>query len=69
MDEAELQRALDEIFDGALVHHGFTDYMRDYELVVSMTAAPSTRTPPGFLKYLFKYCVEVSVATTVTPAT
>jgi hypothetical protein len=32
MDNAAVQVLLDNIFDQAMVYHGFTDYMRDYEL-------------------------------------
>jgi hypothetical protein len=38
MDAAVLEQALDEIFDQALVYHAFTDYTRDYEVIVYMTA-------------------------------
>ena len=31
--DAALQSLLDEVFDQALVYHGFTDYMRDYEII------------------------------------
>jgi hypothetical protein len=29
-DAVTMQAALDEVFDQAVVYHGFTDYMRDY---------------------------------------
>lgn len=55
MDVAALERALDEAFDHAVVYHGFTDYMRDYEVVVYMTADPTTGITPAYLRYLFLY--------------
>ncbi|WP_106396890.1 YxiG-like protein [Actinocorallia populi] len=67
MDVSELQRALDEIFDGAVGHHGFVDYMRDYEVIVHVTADPSTGIPPADLRYLFRYCVHARCETTVSP--
>lgn len=67
MDMAALERALDGAFDHAVVYHGFTDYMRDYEVIVYMTAAASTGIAPSHLRYLFRYCVEVDCRTTVRP--
>lgn len=63
MDAGEVQSLLDEIFDQALVHHGFVDYMRDYELIVHCTAGPRTGVAPTFERLLFTYCVSVSVTT------
>ncbi len=34
MDTAVLEQMLDETFDHAVVHHGYTNYMRDYEVIV-----------------------------------
>jgi hypothetical protein len=67
MDVVALRRALDDVFDQAVVYHGFTDYMRDYEVIVYAAAAPSTGIPPANLRYLFRYCVEVDVRTAVRP--
>jgi hypothetical protein len=58
---------LDEVFDQALVYHGFTDYMRDYEVVVCMTAAPGTGIAPVYRRLLFRYCVQAGCQTTVAP--
>ncbi len=63
MDARELQSLLDEIFDQALVHHGFVDYMRDYELIVHCTADPATGVAPTFERLLFTNCVSASVMT------
>jgi hypothetical protein len=67
MDVAALQQALDEIFDGAVTHHGFVDYMRDYEVIVYLTADPSTGIPPAELRYLFRYCVYAHCDTSIPP--
>lgn len=66
MDTAVLKRMLDETFDHAIVHHGYTDYMRDYEVVLHMTADPSTGIEPSCVRYLFRYCVEVRCETAVS---
>jgi hypothetical protein len=69
MDAAALERALEEAFDHAVVYHGFTDYMRDYEVIVYMTADPRTGIAPTHHRYLFRYCVEADCRSTVEPAT
>ncbi|WP_406364663.1 hypothetical protein [Streptomyces sp. NBC_00645] len=43
MATAVLEQMLDETFDHAVVHHGYTNYMRDYEVIVYATADPRTR--------------------------
>ncbi|MFB6625455.1 hypothetical protein ACFCWD_15435 [Streptomyces sp. NPDC056374] len=69
MDSAVLQQMLDEAFDHAVVHHGYTNYMRDYEVIVYVTAAPDTGIQPAYLRYLFRYCVEARCETSVPAAT
>ncbi|WP_422754973.1 HalD/BesD family halogenase [Micromonospora sp. WMMD708] len=69
MDPATLGRALDDVFDHALVYHAFTDYMRDYEVIVHLTADPRTGIAPTTLRYLFRYCVEARCRTSVPPVT
>ena len=67
MDRNAMQAALDDVFDQALVFHGFTDYMRDYELITYSVADPKTRVAPSFDRYLFQYCVEATITSTLTP--
>ena len=67
MDRAAMQAAFDDVFDQALVFHGFTDYMRDYELITYSVAAPETGIAPSFDRYLFRYCVEATITSTLTP--
>jgi hypothetical protein len=69
VDIAQLQRTLDDVYDHALIHHGFTPYMRDYELIVSVTADPVTGIPPAYLRYLFRFCVEATTRSTLTRET
>jgi hypothetical protein len=66
VDIAELQRALDDVSDHGLVYHGFTPYMRDYELIVFVTADPITGIPPAYLRYLFRFCVEATTRSTLS---
>lgn len=63
----EITAAFDDIFDQALIYHGFTDYMRDYEVIVYCTAAPRTGIPPEYLRYRFSHCVRASVTSSVPP--
>ena len=67
MDEAELQRKLDDIFDQGLLFHCFTDYQRDYEAVIYCTADPRTGIQPAYLRYLFKFCVQARTETAIPP--
>lgn len=69
MDRAGIQKAFDDVFDQALVFHGFTDYMRDYEVLTYSVSDPVTGIPPSFERFLFRHCVEATVTTTVTPET
>lgn len=66
MDAMALRQSLDEIFDQALVHHGYTDYLRDYELIVYATADPRTGVEPAYLRCLFRYCVEARCTSSVS---
>ncbi|NBE56070.1 YxiG-like protein [Streptomyces boluensis] len=69
MDTAALRQLLDDSFDHAVVHHGYTAYMRDYEIVVHATADPRTGIEPAYLRYLFRHCVEARCVSTVAPRT
>lgn len=63
----EIRRTLDDVYDQAIVFHGFTDYMRDYEIVVLATADPVTGIAPAHLLYTFKHCVRATVTSAVSP--
>jgi hypothetical protein len=65
----QLRRVLDDVFDQAVVYHAYTNYMRDYEVIVYATAAPSTGIQPAHLRYLFKYCVQAETRTALQPET
>lgn len=55
-----------DLFDNVLIRHSYTKYMRDYELVVGIHIGPAD---PGVYSYLFKYCVEAKVRTSLTDET
>jgi hypothetical protein len=65
VDEGSLQTLLDDVFDQGVVFHAFTDYMRDYEVIVHCTADPRSGVRPAYLRYLFKVCVSARIETTV----
>ncbi|MEU9742592.1 hypothetical protein AB0E12_25755 [Micromonospora chersina] len=69
MEIAELRRALNDVFDQAVVYHAYTNYMRDYEVIVYATADPRTGIRPAYLRYLFKYCVQAEASTALSPDT
>jgi hypothetical protein len=67
VEVSEIQTAFDDVFDQALVFHGFVDYMRDYDVFVYATVDPRTGVAPEYLRYRFKYCVRAVVTSAVPP--
>ncbi len=67
MDPLKLQEALDEVFDQALLEHGFVNYTREYQLVIRPMVDPRNGTgiEPTTLRYLFRYCLQANCVTTV----
>ncbi|WP_101789147.1 hypothetical protein [Nonomuraea indica] len=63
MDLSALQQFLDDAFDQALICHGFTDYMRDYEMIIYLPVDSRARIAPVHLRYLFRHCMEAHVNT------
>ena len=53
MEIAGIQKALDDIRGEALVFHGFTDYMRDYDLIVFRISEAQAGHPARHVRYLF----------------
>ena len=62
-----MQQAFDRAFDHALVFHGFTDYLRDYEMVIEMTAGPRSGLAAETFRYVFVNCVRAGVSTALPP--
>jgi hypothetical protein len=61
----ELMAAFD-VFDNALIFHSYKNYMRDYELIVEVHIGPALQ---GTYSYLFRYCVETDIRTSLNPNT
>jgi hypothetical protein len=60
---SEIEAALANAFDQALVFHGFTDYMRDYEMVIQLSADPRSGIPTKYSRYVFVNCVQANAST------
>ena len=67
VDMSQIQTAFDEVFDQAVVFHGFANYMRDYDVFVYATADPRARVAPEHLRYRFKHCVRALATSAVSP--
>jgi hypothetical protein len=69
VEAALLNSYLKEMFDCELVHHGFTNYMRDYEFVVYQSCDPNPKygLSPRHLRFIFRLCPEATVTSRVRP--
>ncbi|WP_185893228.1 hypothetical protein [Streptomyces sp. WAC08241] len=67
MATAELQRMLNGHIEAVVVHHGYTTYMRDYEVIINVWEGPQS--PSTYLRYLFRYCVEARCETLLSTET
>lgn len=56
----------EDFFDAAIMRHGFTDYMRDYEVIVGARGGPPHT---DIHRYHFVGCVEAHYETAVSPST
>jgi hypothetical protein len=63
----EIQAALQDVDDQAIVFHAYTDYLRDYEVITFSLADPKTGIAPAYERYLFKFCVEADTKTAIRP--
>jgi hypothetical protein len=54
----------ESFFDAAIIRHGFTDYMRDYEIIVVGRAGPPAA---DIHRYLFVGCAEAVYQTAISP--
>lgn len=62
MDTTILEQ-LNETVDPLVVHHGYSNYMRDYEVIINVGFVPHNGVAPTYLRYLFRYCVEARCET------
>jgi hypothetical protein len=60
---AGIQKALDDIRGEALVFHGFTDYMRDYDLIVFRISEAQAGHAARHMRYRFTHCVSATIET------
>jgi hypothetical protein len=62
----ELAINLEKMFDNYLVFHGYTSYMRDYEMIV-LQAGEEISGKKEYLRFLFRFCVTGAVKSTLGP--
>jgi hypothetical protein len=67
MTPADLAARLAELPGNELAYHGFTRYMRDYELIVLPPADPYSGRHDAYIRFIFRICPEVSVRSRVGP--
>lgn len=67
VEASKIQAAFDNVFDQAVVFHGFADYMRDYDVFIYADADPLTGAGPQHLRYRFRHCVRATVTTALSP--
>jgi hypothetical protein len=65
----DLTAQLADLFDNQITFHGFTAYMRDYEVIVYQSVDPNPRYAlvPRHLRFLFRLCPEVHIRSRVAP--
>lgn len=63
MTGQELDELMATLFDNALLYHAYKRYMRDYELIVEVHVGPAAQ---GTYSYLFRYCVEAEIRTSLS---
>lgn len=63
MNRQEIAAAFQDVFDQAIVFHGFAEHMRDYDVFVYATADPRTGIAPEHLRYRFTHCVRATATT------
>lgn len=57
-----IQENIDALIDVGILMHGFTSYMRDYDVILEWASFSNT---PGTFRYRFTHCVKAVVDTTV----
>jgi hypothetical protein len=67
MDVREKLDAL-SFFDGAILGHGFTNYMRDYDILAEVDGADNKELA-GRYRYRFTHCVQASYVTSLRDGT
>lgn len=65
MNRQEIATAFEDVFDQAIVFHGFAEHMRDYDVFVYATADPRTGIAPEHVRYRFTHCVRATAVSAV----
>ncbi|MEO9325616.1 hypothetical protein ABFT23_19145 [Nocardioides sp. C4-1] len=67
MDRAGIIAAFADVFDEALVFHGYTPQLRDYDLYVYVHAPTGSGRDPVHMRYRFTHCVVAEARTAIAP--
>lgn len=62
-----MAQAMEDVFDQAIVFHGYATYLRDYDVYIHASADPRTGIAPEHLRYRFVHAVEVTAMSAVPP--
>jgi hypothetical protein len=65
MDSSAIRTAFEDVFDQAIVFHGFAKHMRDYDVFIHASADSRTGIEPEHLRYRFTHCVRATITTAV----
>ena len=65
----ELSDAFEEVFDQSIVFHGFAEHLRDYDVLIYVSAVSGTGRTAEYLRYRFTHCVRATVKTAISPET
>ncbi len=67
MTEPELNAILGELLDRQLLFHGYTSFMRDYDLIIYEAVDPASGLSPRHRRFRFRFCTEATVRSRVRP--
>ncbi|HUS17941.1 MAG TPA: hypothetical protein VM536_23335 [Chloroflexia bacterium] len=65
MPDIQQQLARYDLYDSAILRHGFAPYMRDYEIITELFDNGRPGVSPGVYRCCFTHCVEAEVTTCI----
>jgi hypothetical protein len=67
MDAAEIRSSLASVLDAPLVHFGYVDYLRDFQMYFYFPSPDREKFPPSGQKFRFINCVAADIRTSLSP--
>ncbi|MEU8701653.1 hypothetical protein AB0C61_29155 [Streptomyces sp. NPDC048680] len=61
--DTNILEQLNKTDDYLVVHHGYSSYMRDYEVIVDVGSRSDSDATTTYLQFLFRFCVEARCET------